>query len=79
MNILSNTVDKEHYRTTTIRKFPDSIKERLWKIKEETGKRFTLEAIIIEALKIGLPKIEHRVFFRIPNFVEEPRDEEPGV
>ena len=75
MTILSNTVNRERYRATTIRKFPDSIKQRLWRIKEETDKQVTLETIIVEALKIGLPKIEHRILFRIPDFVEEPRDE----
>ena len=75
MTILSNTVEREHYRPTTIRKFPDSIKERLWRVKVETDKQVTLEAIIVEAVKIGLPKIEHKIFFRIPDFVEEPRDD----
>ncbi|HDY67681.1 MAG TPA: hypothetical protein ENH85_07820 [Candidatus Scalindua sp.] len=73
--LIDTPVNREHYRATTIRKFPDSIKQRLWKIKEETDKQVTLETIIVEALKIGLPKIEHRILFRIPDFVEEPRDD----
>ncbi|HDZ27044.1 hypothetical protein LCGC14_1009310 [marine sediment metagenome] len=73
--LIDTPVNRERYRATTIRKFPDSLKERLWKIKEETDKQVTLETIIVEALKIGLPKIEHRILFRIPDFVEEPRDD----
>ncbi|KKK53668.1 hypothetical protein LCGC14_3092500, partial [marine sediment metagenome] len=38
-------------------------------------KQVSLEAIIVEALILGLPKIERRVFFKIPDFVEEPEDE----
>ena len=68
-------INGERYRATTIRKFPDSLKERLWEIKKETLKEVTLEAIIVEALILGLPKIERRVFFRVPDFVEEPRDD----
>ena len=73
--LIDTPVNRERYRATTIRKFPDSIKQRLWRIKEETDKQVSLETIIVEALKIGLPKIEHRILFRIPDFVEEPRDE----
>lgn len=76
MTILSNMpVFKERYRATTIRKFPDSIKERLWRIKATMNNEVFLETIIIEAIEIGLPKIEHRILFKIPDFVEEPRDE----
>ena len=73
--LIDTPINGERYRATTIRKFPDSLKERLWKIKEETLKQVSLEAIIVEALILGLPKIERRVFFKIPDFVEEPEDE----
>ena len=73
--LIDMLVNREHYRATTIRKFPDSIKERLWRIKVETDKQVSLETLIVESIKLGLPKIEHRVLFRIPDFVEEPRDE----
>ena len=72
--LINIPINGERYRATTIRKFPDSLKERLWKIKEETLKQVSLEAIIVEALILGLPKIERRVFFKIPDFVEEPRE-----
>ena len=67
--------EKERYRATSIRKFPDSLKERLWEIKEELDNRINLEDLIVEAVENGLPEIERRVFFRIPEFIEEPRDD----
>lgn len=70
----SMITQKERYRAKSIRKFPDSLSERLWNVKVATNNQVTLEDLIVRAIEFGLPKIEHRVLFRVPDFVEEPSD-----
>jgi len=66
---------KERYRPISIRKFPDSLRERMYQIKINTQNSATLETILIEAVNNGLPEIERRTSFKIPDVVFDPEED----
>jgi hypothetical protein len=66
---------KETFRPLWVKHFPDSLRDRLWEVKTATSMHSTINDILIAAIQNGLPEIERRVLFKIPDIIKEPQDD----